>query len=450
MSNESSKNKVFLQKARLMELLQVLKKRDAKIQINFDLTGAKKKTTYGPGKACDHTLNDLLKTIWTDERKQGLYASEGVIYKYFSTNFEIDQKSRAYSYLPPKGDIDPAIKNIKAHFRNTPDIENHQRKQELFFGGLLPQSTNLLVAFPYLRQHVIQRLEAFATILLSSDKGFPYQQLREITELRCYRYKGIEKGIFQFIKESDDQTLKKMRDNLHRIIKAQINHLKNQEAKGVYMEEPKDEKLLSDKLTFRDLSEPNSITYSEDDVDNIENIGFQKAFINEQEWFNDLHLKKLDYWKVNLSNLKISDWPDYYVEHYLAAYIELNIVCAGILQIRRAIFQEIAFDVTFSEKGVLPKWTQKFDNLEDLASILSNYIYESNAFVKKIKADGYILQKPLYALRRPLREDYDKPDKTYYSRIERMIWKYILIRLCDCCNMNKDWIKNHHDPISKQ
>lgn len=450
MSNESSSEKVYLQKARLMELLQTLKKRNAKIRINLDRTGEERAATYGPGEDCEYTLNDLLETIWSDERKQGLYASKAVIYKYFSTNFEVDLKTRAYSFLPPKGDIDPAIKNVKAHFRSSSNIENREKKQEMLFGGLLPQATNVLVAFPSLRQRVIHRLKSFISILETETEGFPYQQLRDITELRCYRHKSTEKGIFQYIKESDGESLKGIKVNLLCVLKANVEHLKDQEANGVSTEEPHDEKLLTNKLTYQELSDPQSNTITDDEIARIEKVGFQTAFSGKEQWFDDLRLKKLDYWKSNLSYLKMSNWPVYYVEHYLAAYIELNVVCEELLQIRRDIFQEIGFDVTFSENGVLPKWTQKVDTLEQLASLLSNYIYESNAFVRKIRADGYILLKPLYALRKPLREDYNKPDKTYYSRVERLLWKYILIHLCDCCHMSKDWIENHHNPISKQ
>lgn len=450
MSNESSSEKVYLQKARLMELLQTLKKRNAKIQINLDVSGEERVATYGPGEDCEFSLKELLETIWDDTRKDGIGATEAVIYKYFSSNFEVDLKSRAYSFLPPKGDIDPAIKNVKAHFRSSSNIENREKKQEMFFGGLLPQATNVLVAFPSFRQQVIHRLESFTYILESSTEGFPYQQLRDITELRCYRHKLTEKGIFQYLKESDGEALKKFKFNLLYVLKAYVEHLKDQEANGVSTEEPHDEKLLTNKLTYHELSDPQSISITDEEITRIEKTGFQTAFSVKERWFDDLRLKKLDYWKANLSHLKMSNWPDYYVEHYLAAYIELNVVCEELLQIRKDIFQEIGFDVTFSEDGVLPKWTQKVDTLEQLASLLSNYIYESNAFVRKIRADGYILQKPLYALRKPLREDYNKPDKTYYSRVERLQWKYILIHLCDCCHMNKDWIENHHDPISKR
>ena len=129
MSNQSSNEKVYLQKARLMELLQTLKKRNAKIQINLDVTGEERSATYGPGEDCEFTLHELLQTIWDDQRKDGIGATDAVIYKYFSSNFEVDLKSRAYSFLPPKGDIDPAIKNIKAHFRNIPKITSNTYKK---------------------------------------------------------------------------------------------------------------------------------------------------------------------------------------------------------------------------------------------------------------------------------------------------------------------------------
>lgn len=450
MVKRNSPKKVYLHQARLMELVQTLKNQNAEITIDLDITGQQRKTRYGDTETTDHSLKQLLEIIWSEERNKGLHASEYSINEYFRSEYEFDARSRGYAYLPPNGDVEESLKNITAEFRQSKDIQNRDLKQTTFFDGHLPQSTNLLAVFPDFRKAIQRRIDRFVSDLNNSKEGFPYLQLRNDTGHRCHRYKTIEKDIFQYIKDADRKNLSKIRENLISVMSAYSDHLEQLEANGLHRQKPQEGKFLEDKLSYKELSNTQDIHIDSNQASYLDSTGFLYAFKNKENWFDDYRLKKIEYWINNLSNLEIGSWPEFYLEHILLAYFELNAVCAQLVQIRESIFHEIGFRVVFSKDGMKPSWNQYIDTLDELAGLLSNYEYVSNAFVERIHADGHLLREPLFALPVPLRQQNTYPDHLYFSRVEKLLWKYLLGRLCECCDVDKALVEGYYAPLSKR
>lgn len=449
-SENAGRKKIYLHQARLRELVQTLKHRDAEITIKLDPTGENRKTSYGSTQQSEHTLKELLQFVWSEERHEKIGASVYAIDDYFRSDYYVDKRSRGYAYLPPEGEIEESVKNITAEFRESKYIENRDLKQTTFFDGHLPQSTNILSVFPNFRSSIKNRIDAFISDLKDYDEGFPYLQLRNDTGHRCHRYKSIEKDIFQYIKDTDAKSLAGIRENLIEVMTAFSNHLEQLEKQGKHYQKPQKGVFLNDKLSYKELSNPKEITIENDEEDDLNDLGFQYAFENQQLWFDEYRFKKMEYWIDTLKSLDISSWPEFYLEHLLLAYFELNTVCTQLIEIREAIFSEIGFRVNFSKDGLKPSWNQYVDSLNELAGLLSNYEYVSNSFVRKIREDGHVLREPLFALPKALRQQNTYPDHLYYSRLEKLLWKYLLHRLCECCDVDKTLVDGFYTPLSKK
>ena len=449
-SGNDSAKRVYLHQARLMELLQTLKNQQAEISLNLDINGQQRKTTYGVTDQSEYTLKELLYVVWSEDLHEKLHASEYSINEYFRSDYEFDSRSRGYAYLPPNGNVEESIKNITAEFRQSKQIQNRDLKQITFFDGHLPQSTNLLAVFPDFRTSIKQRIDRFVSELTQSNNGFPYLQLRNDTGQRCHRYKSIEKDIFQHIKDTDPENLTLIRENLISVMSAYSLHLEQVEASGLHRQKPEEGKFLTDKLSYKELSNPKDIDIDSEEVSYLDSLGFQYAFKDKESWFDKYRFKKMQYWIDNLSRLDVDSWPEFYLEHILLSYFELNAVCSELVQIRESIFHEIGFRIVFSKDGVKPSWNQYIDTLDELAGLLSNYEYVSNAFVERIHADGHLLREPLFALPEPLRQQNTYPDHLYFSRVEKLLWKYLLGRLCECCEVDKTLVEGYYVPLSKR
>ncbi|GEM_PF-6562565 len=431
---------ISIHEGRLRKLIQFLKEKEALVTIDYDPYGDPKTTKYSSSKETDNSLKELILNIWPE-------ATDSAYYEYLKTDFEVHRKTTVKAKHHPS--YERFIKDIQCTFKENAHIDQQQYKENLFFSGARPQQTNLLAAFPSFRQNIITEVKQFISLLNSENAGFPYQRLRNHTSHRCHRYKQLEKDIFQYFKDTNSSTLQEVRGNFSEVMHSFTQHLELLENQGVGHEQPDGIGVVENRLRFKELSNPKSIEIKPEELQRIEEIGFENAFSKKSEWFDDLRFKKIMHWKNELSDLSISDWPPFYLEHILLAYFELNTVCSQIVMLRDQLFDEVGFYITYSKDGQELFTIEEVLSPQQLSTVLSQYEYQSNSFVDALRSDGNLLQKPLQRLPKRL-EHFDKltsPDNLFYSRIQKLIWEYLLYRMCDSCQINRDHVAEFYTPL---
>ncbi|MDR8392237.1 hypothetical protein NC796_13875 [Aliifodinibius sp. S!AR15-10] len=437
--DEANVTTVKVHEGRLRKLLQFLKEKEAIITVDHDIYGRSTTTRYSDSSETEYSIKDLALSIWTDKTS----ATDWVYYDYLKSDYEVSRKRTAGKYHPS---YEKFIVGITCTFMETPGIENRAEKEQLFFSGDRPEQTNLLATFPDFRQGVKDEIKQFAALLQNGSEGFPYQQLRNHTAHRCHRYKKLEKDIFQYLKDATPSEVQDIGSRLAEVMSAYGDHLEQLERGGTSHENPKDGQVVEDRLQFKELSEPEDIAISLEEEQQLEDIGFEDAFSGKEHWLDGLRFKKITYWKQALDEVAISEWPDYVLEHILLAYFELNTVCSQIVDLRDQVYNEVSYYVKNSMDGKEIFTIKEVLTHHDLASMLSQYEYESNAFVDALRSDGNLLDKPL----KQLPQNFDgvsSPDRLFYSRIEKLLWEYLLFRMCDSCQLNKDHVAEFYTPL---
>ncbi|WP_445665585.1 hypothetical protein [Fodinibius sp. AD559] len=438
-SNSKRLKSISIHEGRLRKLIQFLKKREALVTIDYDPYGAPKTTKYSSSKETENSLKELILNVWPE-------ATDSAYYEYLKTDYKAHRKTTVKTKHHPS--YEKFIKDIRCTFKENAHLDQKQYKEQLFFSGVRRQQTNLLAAFPKFRKNIITEINQFVGLLESDKRGFPYQRLRNHTSLRCHRYKQLEKDIFQYFKDTDSSTLQEVRSNFSEIMKSFIKHLGSLEKEGAGHEQPDGLRILDNRLQFKELSDPKNMKIESEEQQRIKEIGFEETFSNQSEWFNRLRFKKITYWKNELSDLPISDWPPFYLEHILLAYFELNTVCSQIVTLRDQLFDQVGFYVTYSKDGQKLFTIEEVLTPKQLSTILSQYEYQSNSFVNALRSDGNLLQKPLQKLPERL-EHFDKltsPDNLFYSRIQKLIWEYLLYRMCGSCQPKRDHVAEFYNP----
>jgi len=437
----SEKNKrlksINIHEGRLRKLIQFLKEKEAVIKVDHDPYGNAKSTRYSSGNQTDYKLKELILSLWPE-------TTDSAYYEYLKTDYKIHRKSTAKAKHHPS--YEKFIKDIRCTFKENAHIDHVDYKEQLFFSGARPEQTNILAAFPHYRQDIVKEAKQFVELLESQKEGFPYQQLRNHTSHRCHRFKQLEKDIFQHFKDTDSSTLQSVRSNFANVMSSLVKHLEIFENNGVGHEEPDGKQVVKNRLRFKELSDPEDIEMTPQEEDKIKEIGFEKAFSEQSRWFDELRFKKITYWKNKLVDLPIKDWPPYFLEHILLAYFELNTVCSQIITLRDQLFEEVCFYVTYSKDGQELFTVEEILSPDDLSTLLSNYEYKSNAFVDALRSDGNLLQEPL----QQLPQNFDKiasPDNLFYSRIQKLIWEYLLFRMCDSCQLNRKHLAEFYTPL---
>lgn len=431
--------RINVHEARLRKILQELKEKDATITIDRDVHGESKTTTYGEGDHADHKLKELFLSVWEG-------TSDWTYYEYFKKNYETDRKRNIKDKHHPS--YENYILRMTCDFKKSPDIERAMEKQQLFFSGDRPQATNVHAAIPDFREKVRREIERFVKQLQDDSKGFPYPYLRKHTGHRCHRYKQLEKDIFQYLKDADEATLVNVRDRLDEVFSAYVKHLELLDREEVGHGKPEEGKIVANRITFQELSSVEDIDISEETAEELESIGFKNAYSDQDEWFDELRFKKLAFWKDTLEELPIAEWPEYVMEHMLLAYFELNTVCEQIVGLRDQLFEEVSYLIEYSHIESQVVTIEPVFSIKDLSIVLSDYIYESNAFVDALRSDGILLNKPLHRLPQAF-EEIRSPDRLFYSRVEKLVWEYLLFRLCDSCELNKKHIAEFYTPLYK-
>jgi len=430
--------KVSLHHGRLRKFLQLLKERNATIRIDHDKYGKSRTATYGDNADSEYSLKDLLLSIWTD-------ATDYAYYEYFKKNFEIVKSRPSTKKYHPS--YEKLIVNLKCTFKFTPDIDNPREKDQLFFSGDRPQATNIYNAFPDIRLRIQQQIDRFIGLLENTENRFPYQALRNHTSHRCHRYKSLEKDIFQFLKDADKETKNEIRVRLKEVMSAYSKHLTYLEEKGIGHGKPEDRNVIQNRLTFQELSDIDAILIDEVTEEQLSVIRFENAFSEPSNWFDQNRYKKIHYWEDDLKSLAIADWPEYFLEHILLAYYELNTVCSEIVSIRDQIFDEVRYRLKFSKDGVQMIIPESAETLQDLSKLLSKYEYESNAFVNALRSDGNLLVKALRLLPDGFIDEERYPDRLFQSRIEKLLWEYLLYRMCDSCELKIEHVEDFYTPL---
>lgn len=444
MTKNSQANKrlksITIHEGRLRKLIQFLKEKEALVTIDYDPYGDPKTTKYSSSKKTNNSLKELILNIWPE-------ATDSAYYEYLKTDYKAHRMTTVKAKHHPS--YEKFIKDIRCTFKENAHLDQQQYKEQLFFTGVRRQQTNLLAAFPNFRQDIITKVKQFISLLDSENAGFPYQRLRNHTSHRCHRYKQLEKDIFQHFKDTDSSTLEQVRSNFSKVMTSFIKHLESLEEQGVGHEQPDGLRVVENRLRFKQLSNPENIEIKSEEQQHIKKVGFEEAFSNESEWFDGLRFKKITYWKNELSNLPIAEWPSFYLEHILLAYFELNTVCSEIITLRDQLFDEVGFYVTYSKDGQELFTIEEVLSPQQLSTILSQYEYQSNSFVDALRSDGNLLQKSLQKLPKRL-EHFDKmtsPDNLFYSRIKKLIWEYLLYRMCDSCQINREHVAEFYTPI---
>jgi len=444
MSSDNSKKtkrlkSISIHEGRLRKLIQFLKEKEAVIRVDHDPYGNAKSTTYSSSKRSDHKLKEFILSIWPE-------TTDSAYYEYLRTDYKIHRRSTAKAKHHPS--YEKFIKDIRCTFMENAHIDQIDHKEQLFFSGARPEQTNILAAFPHFRQEIVKEANKFVELLESQQEGFPYQQLRNHTSHRCHRFKQLEKDIFQHLKDTNSSTLQLVRGNFANVMSSLVKHLEILENKGIGHEQPDGKHVVKNRLRLKELSDPEEIEISCRNEEKMKEIGFGKAFSEQSQWFDELRFKKITYWKNKLRELPIEDWPPYFLEHILLAYFELNTICSQIIALRDQLFEEVGFYVTYSKDGQEIFTIEEFLSPADLSILLSNYEYKSNAFVDALRSDGNLLREPLQRLP----QNFDKiasPDNLFYSRIQKLIWEYLLFRMCDSCQLSKEHIAEFYTPLFK-
>lgn len=428
---------ITIHEARLRKLIQFLKEKEALVTIDYDPYGDPKTTKYSSSKETANSLKELIISIWPE-------ATANAYYEYLKTDYEAHRKTTVKAKHHPS--YEKFIKDIQCTFKLNAKLDNTSHKEQLFFSGARPEQTNILAAFPNYRRDIIKDIKQFVSLLETQEEGFPYQQLRNLTSHRCHRFKDIEKDLFQYFKDANSTTLQSVRSNFAETMSSFITHLEKLEREEVGHGNPDGVNIVENRLRYSELSKPMNIDLKPEEKQKIESIGFQDAFSDKNSWFDELRFKKITYWKNKLKNLEISDWPPYYLEHILLAYFELNTVCAKIVMLRDQLFDQVGFYISYSKDGQERFSMDERLSPEALSTLLSNYEYKSNDFVDALRSDGNLLQGAIQKLN-PVFDKISSPDNLFYSRIKKLIWEYLLFRMCDSCQIKREHVSALYTPL---
>jgi hypothetical protein len=69
--------------------------------------------------------------------------------------------------------------------------------------------------------------------------------------------------------------------------------------------------------------------------------------------------------------------------------------------------------------------------------------------VDKLRSDGNLLLKSIGRLPHRLDKNDGYPNQLYYSRVEKLLWEYLLSRMCDSCQMAEKHVTDYSSPLSK-